>query len=245
MSDDLMPHLHLELSRPDFERLPRHPAYKYELIDGTTYISPRPRYYHARLDLTPIVAITEERPEAQLRPARPEDLDALVPIFAGAFSRAQPFASLPREDGRHAAEQSLSRTFSGEDGPFVEPASFVMLEKEAVVGAILITLLPGGDPTDWDSYHWDETPAADLWARGQGQPHLTWIFVKWFSQGTGVGTRLLAETRRVLQERGYASLWTTFMVGNDSSLLWHWRNGFELLPYPLSKRRRLRDLRLE
>jgi hypothetical protein len=26
------------------------------------------------------------------------------------------------------------------------------------------------------------------------------------------------------------------MLGNHSSMLWHWRNGFRLLPYPASRR---------
>jgi hypothetical protein len=35
---------------------------------------------------------------------------------------------------------------------------------------------------------------------------------------------------------------STFLQGNDSSLLWHWRNGFELLENPGSRRRMQRQI---
>ena len=165
-----------------------------------------------------------------------------MPIFAGAFARLQPYSSLSDEQRHNAADQCVRRTFTGEDGVFVLPASFIALENERVSGAILVTLVPGGDPLGWDSLRWQEAPAADLWAVRQGQPHLTWIFVGPWEQGTGVGTQLLSESVRGLGKQGYPTLWTTFLLGNESSMLWHWRNGFTLLPGFLSKRRMRREL---
>jgi L-amino acid N-acyltransferase YncA len=55
--------------------------------------------------------------------------------------------------------------------------------------------------------------------------------------GRGIGSALLAASVRVLKAEGYHHLWSTFVSGNDSSMLWHWRNGFRLLPYPGSRRR--------
>ena len=92
--------------------------------------------------------------------------------------------------------------------------------------------------------HWHEAAPANLWDKGQGQPHLTWIFVRQYSQGAGIGTQLLQKAVRVLKKQGYKTLWTTFQQGNDSSALWHWRNGFELFPNLMSKRRRRRELKL-
>ena len=40
-----------------------------------------------------------------------------------------------------------------------------------------------------------------------------------------------------LRELGFTSLLSTFLAGNDSSMLWHWRVGFRLLSYPGSPRR--------
>ena len=51
-----------------------------------------------------------------------------------------------------------------------------------------------------------------------------------------MGTALLAAAVNALLTMGFQQLLTTFMVGNDSSMLWHWRNGFRLLPYPGSRR---------
>jgi hypothetical protein len=36
---------------------------------------------------------------------------------------------------------------------------------------------------------------------------------------------------------GFTHLASTFLLGNDSSMLWHWRNGFQLAGYPGSRRR--------
>lgn len=244
MSDEWMPSLKLKLAREDFDRLPRHPAYKYELIQGVTYISPWPRYSHARLRLSGYRVDPTDVAALRLRPARAEDVEALIPILLGAFARHQPFASLDEKTAHAAAEKALRQTFAGGDGPWVEPASFVALEGERIAGAILITLLPGGEESDHHSYHWHEKPPVDMWETGTGQPHLTWVFVGRRLQGSGVGTQLLQKAIRALKKRGYKTLWTTFQQGNDSSTLWHWRNGFELMPNVMSKRRMRRELKL-
>jgi L-amino acid N-acyltransferase YncA len=67
---------------------------------------------------------------------------------------------------------------------------------------------------------------------------LTWIFVSPWMAGQGIGTALLAAAVKALRELGYEHLLSTFMLGNESSMLWHWRNGFQLLAFPGSMRRR-------
>ena len=54
--------------------------------------------------------------------------------------------------------------------------------------ALLVTLLPQGDLTDWESYYWREPPPAEAIAQRLGRPHLTWIFVGPFHGGEGIGT---------------------------------------------------------
>src|SRR5439155_19534380 len=103
--------------------------------------------------------------------------------------------------------------------------------------ATRFTLLPLRDPTDWDAYHWSSPPPPDCIALKLGRPHLTWVFVHPDLAGRGVGTALLGAATRALRELGYTSLLTTFLAGNDSSMLWHWRAGFRLLCYPGSPRR--------
>ena len=43
----------LPLSWRQFHRLPQNPAYKYEYIHKAAWLSPRPKFYSARLELRP------------------------------------------------------------------------------------------------------------------------------------------------------------------------------------------------
>ncbi len=100
---------------------------------------------------------------------------------------------------------------------------------EGPVGAILITLLPTDILSNWRSQGWSEPPSNALEHR-LGCPHLTWVFVSPWQERRGVGSALLAASVRALREFGYPQLASTFLLGNDSSTLWHWRNGFRLQP---------------
>jgi GNAT superfamily N-acetyltransferase len=232
MCDHWMPTLTLSLTLEQFHQLPRNSAYKYEYLNGQAVLSPTARHYHALLDLTPLPVPDD----AVLRPVRTADWADLAPVFAGAIARIQPYGSLDDATRHRAAEEALERTRSGGDGPLIEQASLVALYLGQPVGAIFTTLLPDGDPSDFDSYHWLEPPPPQCIERRLGRPHLTWIFVSPLQRGHGTGTALLAACVRELLNMGFTQLLTTFMIGNDSSTLWHWRNGFRLLAHPLSKR---------
>jgi GNAT superfamily N-acetyltransferase len=161
-----------------------------------------------------------------------------VPLFADVFRHIQPYGSLPERARQEAARAALERTHRGGDGPWIKEASFVAWQGGERAGAILITLLPPGDPCAWDSYRWLEPPPPNCIARRLGRPHLTWVFVSPTRAGWGTGTALLAAAVNSLLGLGFTELLTTFMIGNDSSMLWHWRNGFRLLAHPASPRRR-------
>jgi hypothetical protein len=103
-------------------------------------------------------------------------------------------------------------------------------------GAILITLIPREPEGEWWTGKWDSLPTTDAAQRLLGRPHLTWIFVTPLCAAHGLGSALLAHSINALLALGYSDLGTTFLLGNDSSMLWHWRNGFRLLPYPGSPR---------
>lgn len=232
MCDDWMPFLKLPLTIEQFHQLPRSGAYKYEYIGSEAWLTPRPKHYHALLELRPV----EGTKAVPMRRLGVDDWDALVPIFRGAFHNIQPFGSLEDDALDNAAKTCLERTRTGQDGPLIEQACLVALDGERRIGAILITLLPDEDPTDWDAFSWPEPPPADCVANRQGRPHLTWIFVGPWHKGEGTGTALLATAVRELLALGYTQLASTFLSSNESSLLWHWRNGFRLLAYPGSKR---------
>jgi GNAT superfamily N-acetyltransferase len=237
MCDRWMPTITLPLSWEQFHQLPRNPAYRYEYLEGKAHLSPRPKHYHALLELRPM----EPDGSVAVEPVRAEEVPALAPVFAAAFHDIQPFGSLDDDTRMEAARQALERACGGGDGPWIQRASFVARSDGRAVGAILITLLPAEDPCDWDTYYWKEPPPADCIERRLGRPHLTWVFVAPVRVGRGVGTALLAAAGRELLDLGYTELLSTFMLGNESSMLWHWRNGFRLLTHPGSLRRFRRD----
>jgi GNAT superfamily N-acetyltransferase len=236
MCDEWMPTLRLPLTPEQFRELPRNSAYRYDYVDGCAVLSPQGRYYHALLELRP----GDESAPVPVRPVEVADLPNLATLFAAAFAFQQPFGSLDDATRLQAARACLDRTRAGGDGPWVQPASFVALAEDGVspIGAIFITLLPKGDPCQRDSYYWIEQPPPDCLERRLGQAHLTWVFVSPLRSGQGVGTALLAAAGQQLLALGYTQLASTFLAGNDSSMLWHWRNGFQLLAHPGSRRLR-------
>jgi len=236
MCDEWMRGLQLLLSAEQFQQLPRNGAFHYDFLDGTGYIVPRPTHFHAMLDLAPMAA--DEMDGIELGPVRLDNWPSLIELFAGSFARTQPFAGLDDATRRAAAEKCLTRTRSGGDGPWIDGASFTVREDGQLRGAILVTLLPERDPSDWNSYLWLEPPPPDCIERCLGRPHLTWIFVAPGCTGEGLGSYLLAAAVGELLALGYPQLLRTFKNGNDAKALRQLRNGFRLLAYPGSKRRR-------
>lgn len=235
MSEHWMPELRLSMTREEFDRLPRNAAYSYHLIDGVAWVNPRPRYYHARFDLRRTL---EAASSVRLRRLEGRDWERLEAVFAASFEAHQPFAGLSEEKRALAARACLDQTRREGDGPLIGRASFVAVGEDALpVGAILVTLLPPGDPTDWDSYYWSSPPPADCVEAGYGVPHVTWVFVEPGRAGRGVATALLRAAAAELRAMGFGYLLSTFLTGSEASLMWHWRAGFELLGYPGSPRR--------
>jgi GNAT superfamily N-acetyltransferase len=229
--------LEVPMTKEQFHRLPRNPAYRYEYFRGVVWISGRPRFYHALLDL--VSAPPAPDTGATIRPLVDDDWEALPPVFAAAFREQPPFGSLEYDARVAASAKSLAFTRSGGDGPWITQASFVAEDDEGErLGGVLVTLLPDRDPSGWYSFQWDEPPPEDCIARRLGRPHLTWIFVRPTSAGRGIGTALLAAAAAGLRDLGYAEMASTFLLGNHSSMLWHWRQGFRLVSYPSSRRLR-------
>ena len=236
MVEEWMPPLQLPLSPTQFVQLPRNAAFRYTYHDGLAWIHPRPRYYHALLSLP--CPEPEGAAKVALRRFAPRDWGPLTELFAAAFADHQPFAGVEAASRRVAAREALDRTADGGDGPWIERASFIASDDaRRILGAVMITLLPGLDPTHWDSYTWEDPPPSDCIERRLGRPHLTWIFVDPQRAGRGVGCSLLRASASALVAMGFDELASTFMLGNESSMLWHWRAGFQLLSYPGSKRR--------
>ena len=216
--------IELPINWQQFRQLPRNPAYKYEYFDGRAWLSPRPKSCHATVDLRafarPIAEMATDDPLV-IRPLQAADWPRLPKLFSAAFHRVQPFASLTDDDRLAAAEDCLARTQAAGEGPLVGEACLVAARAadDMLAGANLITL----------------PPAEDI-EQAPGLPHLTWIFVGPMCARQGIGMALLDMAVQALLRLGYTELASTFLVGNESSMLWHWRAGFKLLEQPWSMR---------
>ncbi len=243
--EGLYPAIEFPVSWETFRRLPRHPGYRYEYRNGTACLTPHPRQYHCLLPLRPRDATTmTETPRARVsvRPMREPDWQPLEAVFDRAF-RGTAFpeervleATLNEETG-----DALSRARSGQSGPLVQQACFVATaarpeETGDVAGGILVTLLPSGNLEQFDDPMWAEQPPPDAVERRWGRPHLTWVFVDPSITRQGVASQMLGHAAGALHELGYTELASTFLLGNETSTLWHWRNGFRLVSYVGSPR---------
>lgn len=244
MIDRWFPVIKLPMTLRQFDRLPRNPAYRYEYSRGTAWLSPRPKSHGARLALRrsgggPPREVEIPWGKVVFRRLEDRDWPRFARLFASSFHRVQPFESLSDRRRLDASRDCLKSTRAGDDGPIIHPACHVAWvdEEDRPVGACLVTLVPPVDLEDAWSLRWKEPPPPDAVERRLGHPHLTWIFVSPWCAGYGIGSALLTHASESLMDLGYAQLASSFLQGNDSSLLWHWRNGFELLPYIGSKRR--------
>jgi GNAT superfamily N-acetyltransferase len=250
MQDDWFKTVKLPISFDEFHQLPRNAAYKYEYFDGTAWLSPRPKSYHGLLKLSPgepVTRLKAQHDSILIRPIEEADWEDLIPTFSGAFDRVCPFSAMDRgEERKSAARKCLEKTRSGGDGPLIPSATFVaVLEKkpQRTLGAILVSLAPKKDLSEFDAMEWRDDAPKDAIGQRLGRPWLVWIFVAPLFAGRGIGTALLSNAVHALRELGYEELASCFLSGNDSSMLWHWRNGFELQEYAGSLRRIDRQIR--
>jgi GNAT superfamily N-acetyltransferase len=225
--------IRLPMSSVQFEQLPQNSAYQYEYAGGFAMLSPRPKTLNGLLELKPMMAA--HAPTA-IRPLEDRDWDQLPAIFADAFCKVQPFSSLSNAERLQASQECLEQTRNAGDGPLIQEASFLACgEYKEIIGGILVTLIPARPEGEWWTGKWPEPPPANALQLRLGRPHLTWVFVDGRHAGQGFGTLLLGHAVNALLKLGYRELASTFLIGNDASTLWHWRNGFRLVPYAGSK----------
>jgi GNAT superfamily N-acetyltransferase len=228
--------LHLPMTLEQFHLLPRHSAYKYEYVEGQAWISPRPRMFNGLLELasrTPREPAHVHNSQLTFRAMESGDWQRFPKLFASAFESVPPFCALNEKERLHASTQCLHQASSGGDGPVLENASFVAeIAPGKLAGAIIVTLIPKREEGEWWDGLWDNPPATDDARRLLGRPHLTWVFVAPLLARHGIGSALLDRAVKALIGLGYNELASTFLIGNDSTVLWHWRNGFRLMAYP-------------
>src|SRR5262249_59000008 len=107
--------IRLPLTQGQFRKLPRNAAYKYEYLGDEAWLTPRPKWFHAVLDLGAAAApgAADLRQGVRLRRLGPDDWDDLPGLFAASFHRVQPFGSLDDEARNEAPRRALRQTRDG------------------------------------------------------------------------------------------------------------------------------------
>lgn len=222
-------HVSFPLERRQWDRMPRHPAFKHEYWDGELHWTPRPDSCDCHLDLAawqppPRGERSLPREEVAGRPLREEDWKALPRVFRAAFGQWPPLSQWEGAAPLRASRCILEWARLGRDGPLVPEACVVALMKddraeedaERIAGAAIVTMIETkrlrGAPSEAD----------------ERMPHLDWLFVPWMDQRRGIATRLLTSVVEALRALGHRTLASTVLTANPPSMLWHWRCGFTL-----------------
>jgi GNAT superfamily N-acetyltransferase len=221
----------LNITIDEFHRLPRNAAYKYEYFDGRAVLTPRPKTFTCILDLSGAPLPDPPYPVNVRHLPKPE-WPELSDLFSAAVHSTQPFYSLDKNAAKAAAADCYAKATTGEDGPVIEAACFRADDphERGPVGGAIVTLVPDAVLTEPFAGLWKEPPPANAIEQRLGCPHLTWVFVHPWMGRRGIGTALLAAVVPAIRDLGYQYLASTFLLDNGPSTLWHWRNGFRLLP---------------
>lgn len=217
--DHYLTPLKLPMSIDQFSRFPYLAAYRADFREGHAEFTYQPRLRMARLPIAP--RVSRIVPGIAVKTLDLHDAhESLTKLFASAFAHLPPMDTMPPTTRRHAAEAAIRHTASGGDGEVVESACVGATDRASgkLVGAALVTRV---------SLRWDEWPDA---ATPAFLPNLTWIFVKEGSQRRQIGSAMLDGVINRLAEQNRPWLVSHFIEANASSLLFHWRNGFELVP---------------
>lgn len=199
---------HLEMSRDDYDMLPRRWGWKYEYMDGCAVITPRDYYVSLRAEVTRRDVIIPDDDELHLQPfamntANPFDEQRLVSAFVDAFADSVEFCDGEYADIEAGAWKSVNGFVTGKRGT-PHPASRVALvpaQHFPVVGAAFVTA--NGDDVALD---------------------LLLVRPRW--QRCGLGTALVAAVINELQGAGVTSLRSSYHIANEASAAWHTRFGF-------------------
>ena len=260
MEAEHWPVIRFPASWETYERIPNHPGWKWEYFGGEVVATPRPKSHYCVKSFgegDPLDAVPPDLRDAEtdggdpvsVRRLADDDWDALPALLVRAFCRTAPFAQMPEGRASEVAAECMANVRAGKWGPLIGPASLVVegvpslrrFEDDAApepLGVVLVTAYrPSGDDDPLFEWRPAQDPPADWLDASWGRPHLTWAFVDFWDARHGLGTRLLTDACRALRDLGYGELTSTFLMGNDRSAFWHWRNGFRLLTGPYSMRR--------
>ncbi|MGI9001647.1 MAG: GNAT family N-acetyltransferase [Pseudonocardia sp.] len=201
--------MQIPMSFEHYERIPRHPDWKWEYWDGAAHLSYRPFAMCLRREVHEPVGGSRRHAVRLIDPGRDE---ARLRTFLSEFWRAEdPGRTFEEEDAISWLRDGLDRSFAR----LAEPAGALAEEDGELIGAVLL-----------EPPHRDDEVAA---------PQLSWLSVRAGFRCDGVGTDLLAALVEALRASGAEHLASAASPGNRASLAWHWRNGFQIVSDPLAR----------
>lgn len=189
---------HSRMTMEEFKFLPRKLGWKYEYLQGETWITPGNQVVMVRADVKPHP--TGEIPYP-IRAPQVEDVPELTDTFIQAFGDTIEYCDREPAEIAVSAATALQDHFQGKRGT-PHPASRIALDSGSIAGAALI--VEGGP----------DRAVIDL------------LFVKPSIQRRGTAALLLSAVMNALHAAGVKILDSCYVLGNEASGAWHKRAGF-------------------
>jgi GNAT superfamily N-acetyltransferase len=117
------------MSFEHFQRMPRHPDWKYEYADGALWLSHRPRLISLERDLSALPATRHNA-----RPLTTADLPQLRGFLAETWRTEQPYSVFDDATARESLDAGLDDSF----GRLAEPAGALVEDEGELIGATLV-----------------------------------------------------------------------------------------------------------
>jgi GNAT superfamily N-acetyltransferase len=213
------------MSMEEYHRLPFHPGWKVEYIDGEAWFQVREAM---AVGVLPVTRSDDTAAGVHFRAPAADDAGALIAGFREAFEDSVEYCGWTREKFDAEAEKTVRAFFAGKRGA---PCA---ASRVAVAG-------PGGKDDG-------ARIGAALVVRGRNdEPFLSvlWVAPSW--RRRGVATAMLGSVRNALHDLGCTSLATAWMLACEASDGWHRCNGFveqpDLFNARLYHRRAAHELR--
>ncbi len=188
------------MSYSAFQRLPHRLGWKHEFVDGTLCLTPVKQFVPLELELIG----HRSNHWGEIRPATPDDVSGLYQPFLEAFAKTPDFARMTTPQYRKWASKYLDDFFQRVRWPW-SAASVVGEQGGEIVAAALIVTRPTG-------------------------PLLDCLCVRPDYARKGWGTALLTRVAWTLRNAGEKHLASYTHLGNEPSLNYHLRFGFQELP---------------
>jgi GNAT superfamily N-acetyltransferase len=137
----------IPMSFEHFQRMPRHPDWKFEYADGALQLSHRPRLIPLQRDL-----IAPPSGRHQARPVTPADLPRLRGFLAELWRTEEPYSVFDDAVAKESLEAGLDDSLGG----LADPAGALVEEDGELIGATLVEQLRYADAPclTWLSVRW-------------------------------------------------------------------------------------------